>query len=611
MGRRTVLLGVALAGLLTVTGCTPPGLPPPITPSGPSVTPGAPPPAGTVVVGLDGSNGPIPGFNPYSIADFSPGSQAAASLVLPSAFVISPDGTQELDTDVVDAAEVTSTDPFIVTYTLDRKASWSDGTPVTAEDFSYLRDQLLVQPGTVNPAGYQLIDQIRSRNAGKTVEVQFSQPFSDWPTLFSPLLPSHLMKDFPGGWGAALTADIPISANRYRMTSYDPVTGQIALARNDKYWATQPGPAAVVLRLGDPSDLLAAFGRADVQALWFAPDGPMAGALEEAVPQDRRVTIPAGASVQLVFNAVGGPAADRDVRTAIAAGINQAAVSIDLTDGWLAGGRAVRSQVQLPSQVSPGQESNGPVSNEPVRPPIATGDPAVAQAALTAAGYTRIGLYATRAGQVLRMTLGYPSSDPRLAAAARTVQRQLGSIGVEVDLLPDSLPDLVDTRMADGTVDLALVSVPRGISDAASAASGFGCPIDSPLGIGSTATTGATTGGTTTGSPIATEPSPPSTPATAPSTQPRAGAGEAAAPRTGNLSGYCEPSVQRDLAAAISGRVPVDVVDGRLWTDLPVFPLLQQSSVFAVSESLRSVLGAPHPGWTWTGPLSGLSGWPV
>ncbi len=59
---------------------------------------------------------------------------------------------------MVDAAEVTSTDPFIVTYTLDRKASWSDGTPVTAEDFSYLRDQLLVQPGTVNPAGYQLID---------------------------------------------------------------------------------------------------------------------------------------------------------------------------------------------------------------------------------------------------------------------------------------------------------------------------------------------------------------------------------------------------------------------------------------------------------------------
>ena len=68
-----------------------------------------------------------------------------------------PDGTAVADPDVVDAAEVTSQDPFTVTYTLDRKASWSDGTPITAEDFSYLRDQLLVQPGTVDPAGYQLI----------------------------------------------------------------------------------------------------------------------------------------------------------------------------------------------------------------------------------------------------------------------------------------------------------------------------------------------------------------------------------------------------------------------------------------------------------------------
>lgn len=577
---------MALAGLLTVTGCTPPGLPPPITPSGPSQSAGAAPAAGTVVVGLDGSNGPIPGFNPYSIADFSPGSQATASLVLPSAFVVAGDGTLQPDTDVVDAAEVTSTEPFVVTYTLDRKASWSDGTPVTAEDFSYLREQLLVQPGTVNPAGYQLIDDIRSRDAGKTVEVQFSQPLPDWQTLFSPLLPSHLMKDFPGGWGAALTAEIPISANRYRMTSYDPVTGQVALARNDKYWASQPGPAAVVLRLGDPPDLLAAFLRGDVQALWFAPDGPMAGALEEAVPQNRRVTVPTGASVQLIFNAANGPTADRNVRAAVAAGINQAAVAIDLTDGWLAGGREVTSQVRLPSQLS---SSAG-------RPPIATGDPAVARAALAAAGYTSGGLYATRAGQVLRMTLGYPSGYPRLATAAATIQRQLGMIGIEVDLLSDGAPELVDTRIAAGTIDLALIPVPRGISDAVSAASEFGCPAD-PLASPETSPTQA---GPT-----------PETTAVASTTTADPAVGEVIPQRTGNLSGYCEPAVQVELASAMTGGAPVGVVDGRLWIDLPVFPLLQPSTVFVVDESLRSVLDSPHEGWTWTGPLSGLSGWPI
>ena len=168
-GLRPAVLVVLVC--LGITACTPPGLPDPIAPTALSSVPGSPPAAGTVVIGLDGSAGRIAGFNPYVIADFSPASQAAASLVLPSTFVVAADGAVVADPDVIDAAAVTSQDPFTVTYTVDRKASWSDGTPITAEDFSYLRDQLAVQPGTIGPAGYLLISAIRSRDAGKTVEV--------------------------------------------------------------------------------------------------------------------------------------------------------------------------------------------------------------------------------------------------------------------------------------------------------------------------------------------------------------------------------------------------------------------------------------------------------
>ena len=98
------------------------------------------------------------------------------------------------------------------------------------------------------------------------------------------------------------------------------------------------------------------------------------------------------------------------------------------------------------------------------------------------------GLYVSKDGQVLRLTLGYPSGDPRLAAAARTIQQQLGLIGIEIDLLPDAAPALVQTRIATGTVDLALLSMPRGISDSVAAATAFGCPADTPTGLGSTVT---------------------------------------------------------------------------------------------------------------------------
>ena len=591
-----------VVGPALLAGCTPPNLPAPIAPSGASSVPSTPPGAGTVVVGMDGSSGPISGFNPHAIADFSQATQAVASLVLPSVFVVQPDGSSIPDPDVVDSAQVTSQNPFTVTYTLDRKASWSDGTPITAEDFSYLRDQLVAQPATVDPAGYRLITQIRSRDAGKTVEVEFAAEFADWPALFSPLLPSHIMKDFPGGWGAALNADIPVSGNRYKMNSYDPVTGQVLLARNDKYWATPPGPAAVVLRLGDPTDLIAAFSRGDVQALWLEPDADTVASVEESIPAERRTTVPLPATTQLIFNTTTGPTSSADLRAAIAAGISQALVRTDLSGGWVDGAVAVSSQVRLPAQ---GAEPDPATSAGAV-----TADAITAQESLTAAGYLRNGLYATRNGEVLRLTLGFPTGNPRVSAAARTIQRQLGSIGIEVDLLADNAPSLLETRVAAGTLDLALVAVPRGSKDAAAAASAFGCPRpgtatggdpDDPLVPATAPSTPATT---TTSTPSATQ-----TAGSAPATA--ADAAATAPLRTGNLSGYCTAATQKILVDAITGQSGVDAADPGLWANLPVLPLAELSTVFAVSPGLSSVLDGPHEGWLWTGPLAGLAAWPV
>jgi ABC-type transport system substrate-binding protein len=593
-GNRVRLILFVLAAVL-LAACTPPNLPAPIAPTGGSSVSSTPPAPGTLVVGLDGTAGSITGFNPYAIADYSPAAQAVASLVLPSAFVMAPDGSIGTDADVVDWVAVTSLEPFTVTYLLDRKASWSDGTPITAEDFSYLRDQLLAQPGTVGSAGYRLISAIRSRDAGKTVEVEFSQPFPQWRTLFSPLLPSHLLKDSPGGWSSALDSDLPLSANRYRMSSYDAVTGQITLARNDKYWATPPGPAAVVLRLGRPSDLLAAFNRGDVQALWFAPDARTAQDLLDQVPADRRTTVATPSSIQLVLNTQRGPTADRSVRTAIAAGLNLDQLSAELTAGWPDGGRPVASQVALP--VEDATDSS---------PPIVTDDAAAAADDLAAAGYTRNGLYVARQGEVLRLTLGYPSGQPRMAAAARQIRDQLGAVGIEVDLLPDAAPDLIENTVATGDLDLALVNLPRGPQDDAAAATAFGCPRTDPRGLGSVVTTTPRASGGTTG--------PTTVPTTEPTTEPTGEAGadgaDGAAVRTGNLSGYCQAGTQQKLTDALTGSGSAAAADPALWAQLPVLPVVQPQAVFAVSPALQPVLDTTHPGWSWTGPLAGLASWP-
>ena len=132
------------------------------------------------------------------------------------------------------------------------------------------------------------------------------------------LLPAHLLKDAPGGWTAALNAGIPVSANRYKVISVDRTTGEITLQRNDKYWAGVSGPMTVVVRIGDATDLLAAFERGDLEAAQVRPSSQDETALA-AVPPDRRVDVPEGGTIQLVMNTAAGPTADAVVRRAIVA----------------------------------------------------------------------------------------------------------------------------------------------------------------------------------------------------------------------------------------------------------------------------------------------------
>ncbi|WP_090474349.1 ABC transporter substrate-binding protein [Nakamurella panacisegetis] len=545
------LVVLALLALAT-TACTPPGLPAPIAPTAASAAGSAQPSEPAVTIGVDGT---VEGFNPHTIADYSLVDSAVSQLVLPSVSTVASDGSVQLNSDVVSKAEVTSTDPFTVTYTVDRNAAWSDGTPITGEDFSYLRDQMLIQPGTVDPAGYRLISGIVSRDAGKTVQVTFTHSVSDWKTLFSPLLPSHILKDSPGGWTEGLATSLPVSGNRYKMQSYDTVTGEITLVRNDKYWGAAPKPGTVIIRIGTSSALIAALGRGDVQAVLLQPGEADQRTLLARVPATRRAVVPLPGTQQLVFNTVRGPAADPNVRRAVAATLDVAALRSVLDGGNSALGQSSSSLVSLGGSAS----TQAP-------------DRSAALSYLAAAGYHRESVYMSKAGQILRLTLTYAANDARMAAAAALVQTQLAAIGIEVDLIRDDQRAMVNSRLALGTADLGLLMVPRGPSDGLAVGSAFGCPV----GTGSS-------GGVAGRNPV---------------------------PRAGNLSGLCTTGIQALLDQASAGTVPAGL-QSALATALPVIQISRPSAIFATSSRYGLAAGKSGPGWAFSGPLSTLPTWPA
>src|SRR5918997_5390241 len=91
-------------------------------------------PGGTLVLG---GAGDAPGFNP-GVPRHNVGILPQLMLrVLPAPGSRTPDGVFNWDRQFLDSVEMTNTDPQTVVYRINPRAIWSDGVPITADDFIY------------------------------------------------------------------------------------------------------------------------------------------------------------------------------------------------------------------------------------------------------------------------------------------------------------------------------------------------------------------------------------------------------------------------------------------------------------------------------------------
>lgn len=194
-----------------------------------------------VQVGID----PVrSGFNPHLQSDEQASVRAIADLVLPSAFI---GGQKNADLLVNASPLVASPDAMTVRYVIAPEAQWSDGTPINGDDFVYLWRAMRSTPGTVNPAGYDAISNIRVSGPGaKTVDVDLRTPLHNWRELFTYLVPSHLLRPDASDFADALRYSIPASAGRYLFSGVDTSRGAVTLNRNDRFWGEHPAEVEVL-----------------------------------------------------------------------------------------------------------------------------------------------------------------------------------------------------------------------------------------------------------------------------------------------------------------------------------------------------------------------------
>ena len=245
--------------------------------------------------------------------------------MLPSPFKSRDRRHLQLDPTIVTSAKVVDA-AVHGSYELNLEASWTSNAPIAAEDFVYLWERMRDEPGVVDAAGYRLITDVRSRAAGKAVDVVFSQPYPAWKTLFSNLLPAHLLKDAPGSWTGALTNGLPASGGPFRVVSVDRARGEILLTRNDQYWDTPAVLDQLLLRRLGGTALVDGLGVGDVDIALPDPDETLRTALGGLQPPPRIQTAPQPVVTELAFRTDGGPLADTRVRQAIEGLVDRNAV---------------------------------------------------------------------------------------------------------------------------------------------------------------------------------------------------------------------------------------------------------------------------------------------
>jgi peptide/nickel transport system substrate-binding protein len=487
--------------------------------------------------------------------------------VYPKVFEVLPDLSVALDTDLMESAELTSEDPQVVEYVIKEEAVWSDGTPISAADFTYRWESSNGSNPDIDietTIGYELIETLEASDDGKTVTATFSSPYADWQGLFDNLLPAHIMPtladDPVAAWNDGLDgADIPtFSGGPWMLTEYVPEQS-VTLVPNEGYWGEMPKLDSIVVRFGIEAEAIPqALENGEIDVAYPQPQVDLVSQIEALAPEVEATTQFGTSFEHIDFNLDNPLLGDLAVRQAIAHGLDREGI-------------VERTVAQFDDEATQLDNSIWLTNQEQYEPhgeEYAEQDLDAARSVLEDAGYSEgsDGVY-EKDGERLSLRISTTGGNALREATQQVIQSQLGEVGIEITI------DNVEGRAVferfypesdsrdDLDYDIALYSW-------------VGTPF--PSGSGALYKT----------------PDPPGTVGL-------------------NTMGYANPEVDalyEEAAASTDQEVVADKlnqVDELLWEDLPTIPLYQKPTYLPFRSSIQGIQDNPST----YGPLWNADEW--
>lgn len=444
---------LALAGGLAACGSSEKNSPPPAAPPEAKANQINPQPRDSLQDGgkLTWPLSQIPNnFNYYQLDGTLADNARVIEAMMPQVYYTDATGKPYYNKDLLAAEPTLKTDPKqVVTFKINPKAAWYDGTPITYKDF---QSEWKANNGTnkaYNIASSNGFDQIESVEKGaddREAVVTFKNKYADWQAVFGYIYPASTNDNpeiFNKGW-----LDKPLTtAGPFKLQSIDPTQKTITLVRNEKWWGNPAKLETIIYRAIDPNAQIDALANGEID---FLDIGPTVNTWKRAKDlANVEIRLAGGPNFRhLTINGTSPNLQDEKVRQALAMGINREAI-----------GRALLG----PMNITPDPLNNHIFMSNQDGYKDNSGDvgkynPEKAKQMLDEAGWKMDGNVRKKDGKPFEINFVIPTGVQASKDEATLIQSMLGQIGVTVKLNTVPVDNLFDDYLTPGLYDFTVFS---------------------------------------------------------------------------------------------------------------------------------------------------------
>jgi peptide/nickel transport system substrate-binding protein len=366
--------------------------------------------------------------------------------LLPGTFYTDEKGAFQIDKNYFTDIKLTSTKPQTLTYTVNPKAKWSDGKPISLADFVGYWKALNGSNEAyevVSTTGYEDIASVTKGASANQIVVKFKNIYADWQGLFGGLLPAS-MTATPTAFNTSWVAAPTLTAGPFKWGGTDLTAGTAWIVPSTTWWGDKPVLDKMLWKVVSAAAQLDALANGEVDAANTGPDANQykRGLTLTGVSVRRSV----GPNYRHMTFGNTGFMTDTRVRQAIMMGIDRNVITQALIGPIDSTATPMDNHIFVKGLSC--YKSNAGI--------YGTYNLQKADVLLDAAGWVKSGTKRTKGGVELKPKITIPAGVTTSAQEAQLMQAMLAPLGVQLEIQVVPSADFFSKYITPGNYEMTV-----------------------------------------------------------------------------------------------------------------------------------------------------------